>query len=134
MRAIAAHFRPRQQNLKSEVALDLLAQPLQRLTEEFFHLAAAQADHVRMLLLQPCLVVMLVADVVHQVQLVHQAARLQHLQRAIHRDPVQLRVFFFRQLEQALGIQMLAGLIDQFEQYLALAGEAHAPLLQRSLN
>src|ERR1035438_10215003 len=36
--------------------------------------------------------------------------------------------FLFRHLKQALGIQMLAGLIDQFEQYLALPGEAHAPL------
>src|ERR1019366_9461634 len=35
---------------------------------------------------------------------------------------------------RARGIQMLAGLIDQFEQYLALPGEAHAPLLQRSFN
>jgi hypothetical protein len=29
---------------------------------------------------------------------------------------------------------MLAGLIDQFEQYLSLAGEANAALLQRSFN
>ena len=134
MRAIAAHFGPRQQHLKSEVALDLLAQALQRLAEKLFHLAAAQADHVRVLLLQPRLVVMLVAAVVHQVQFVHQTARLQHFQRAIDRDPVELRVLLLGQLEQALGIQMLAGLVDQFEQYLALAREANAPLLQRSFN
>ena len=134
MRAITTHFRPRQQYLKSEVALDLLAQPLQRLAEELFHLAAAQADDVRVFLLQPRLVVMLVAAVVHEVQFVHQTGHLQHLQRAIHRHPVQLRILLFRHLEQALRIQMLAGLIDQLEQYLALAGEANAPLLQRSFN
>ncbi len=134
MRAIAAYFRTRQQHLKSEVALNLLSQPLQRFPEKFFHFTAAQADHMGMFLLQPRLVIVLIAAIVHQVQFIHQTARLQHFQRAIDGDPVQLRVLFFRQLEQALGIQMLAGLIDQFEQYLALACEANAPFLQRSFN
>ena len=89
---------------------------------------------MRVFLLQPRLVVMLVAAVVHEVQFVHQTGHLQHLQRAIHRHPVQLRILLFRHLEQALRIQMLTGLIDQLEQYLALAGEANAPLLQRSFN
>ena len=134
MRAIAADFRPRQQHLKSEVAFDLFAQALQRLAEKLFHLAAAQADHVRVLLLQAGLIIMLIAAVVHEVQFVHQTAGLEHFQRAIHGDPVELRVFLLRHLEQALGIQMLAGLIDQFKQYLALAREANAPLLQRSFS
>ena len=134
MRAIAAHFGARQQHLKSEVALDLLAQPLQRLAEKLFHFAAAQADDVRVLLLQARFVVMLVAAIVHQVELIHQPAGLQHFQGAVDRDPVELRVLLLGHLEQALGIQMLAGLIDQFEQNLPLAGQADAPLLQRTFN
>src|SRR5579883_2958282 len=82
VRAIAPHLGPRQQNLETEVALDLLAQPLQRLAEKLLHLAAAQADDVRVLLFPPRLVIMLVARVVHQVQLIDQPAGLQHLQRA----------------------------------------------------
>ena len=99
--------------------------------EELLNLAAAQADHVRVLLLQPRLVVVLVAVVVHQVQLVHQAAGLEQLQRPVDGHAVQLGIFFARQLEQTLGIQMLAGLIDQIEQNLALAREPHASLFER---
>ena len=47
-----------------------------RLAEKFFHFAAAQADDVRVLLLEPRFVIMLIAAVVHQVELVHQAAAL----------------------------------------------------------
>ena len=134
MRAIAADLGARQQNLETEVALDLFAQALQRLAEKLFHLAAAQADDVRMLLLEAGLVVVLVAAVVHEVQLIHQTAGLQHLQRAIDGDPVQLRIFFLRHLIQPLGVEVLAGRIDQLEQNLPLAGEPNAPLFQRSFN
>src|SRR5215468_9054231 len=44
MGAVAADLGPRQQNLKSEVRLDLAPQPLQRIAEELLHLAATQAD------------------------------------------------------------------------------------------
>ena len=40
-------------------------------------------------------------------------------------------IFFARQREQTLGIQMLAGLIDQIEQNLPLAREPNALLFQR---
>jgi len=92
VRAIPPDLRPRQQNLKTKVALDLLAQALQRLSEKLFHLAAAQANHVRVLLLQPRFVIMLVAPIMHQVQFVDQAAGLQHLQGAVHCNPVELGV------------------------------------------
>ena len=134
MRAVAAHLGPRQQDLKSEVALDLLAQPLQRLAEELLHLAAAQADHVRVLLLHAGFVVVLVAAVVHQVQLVHQAAVLEHLQRAVDGDAVELGILLLGQLKQALGVQVLAGLVDQIQQDLPLPGEPHALLLEGSLD
>ena len=44
-------------------------------------LAAAQADDVRVLLLQAGFVIMLIAGVMHQVQLVHQAAFLEQFER-----------------------------------------------------
>src|SRR5438067_483167 len=57
--AVAADLGAGQQDLEAEVALDLLAQALQRLAEEFLDLAAAEADHVRVLLLEARLVVVL---------------------------------------------------------------------------
>src|ERR1700722_15164024 len=69
--AIAAHFGARQQYLKTKMAFDLLAQPLQGFAEKLFHLAAAHANHVRMFLFEARLVVVLVAPVVHQVELIH---------------------------------------------------------------
>ena len=101
MRAIAAHFRSRQHDLKSEMRFDLLAQPLQRFAEKLLHLAAAQADHVRMFLLAARFVVMLFARLMHQVQLVHQAAFFEQLQRPVNGHPVQLRIFLLRQLKSA---------------------------------
>ena len=74
MSAVAADLRARQQDLKSEVAFDLLAQPLQGFAEKFLHFAAAQADDVRVLLFQAGFVVVLVAFVVHEIQLIHHAA------------------------------------------------------------
>ena len=68
---------------------------------------------------------------VHQVQLVHQAAFLEQFQRPVHRHAIEFGIFFARQLIQALGIQMLAGLIDQVEQDLALPREPHALLFER---
>ena len=130
MRAVAAHLGAGQQHLEAEVLFDLLAQPLQGFAEELLHLAAAQADHVGVLLLHAGLVVVLVAVVVHQVQLIHQAPGLEHLEGAVDGDAVELGVLLLGELVEALGVQVRAGLVDQLEQNLALAGEAHALFLE----
>src|SRR5206468_1762055 len=52
MGAVAADFGPGQHDLKPEMRLDLAAQPLQRIAEELFYLAAAQADDVGVFLLR----------------------------------------------------------------------------------
>src|SRR5580692_9355888 len=68
--AIATHFGARQQYLKTEMAFDLLPQALQGLAEKLFHLAAAHANHVRMFLFEARFVVVLIAPVVHEVELI----------------------------------------------------------------
>ncbi len=70
----------------------------------------------------------------HEVQLVHQAALLQQLERSIDRHAIQLGISFFCQLEQALRIQMLAALVDKFEEQLALPGKTHTLLSEGSLD
>src|SRR6266567_5000476 len=72
VRAVAADFSPRQYDLKPEMRLDLPPQSLQRIAEELLHFAAAQADDVGVLLFGAGLIVVLIAAVMHQVQLIHQ--------------------------------------------------------------
>jgi len=96
VRAIPADLCTREQNLEAEVGFDLLSQPVQRLPEKLFDFAAAQANYVRVFLLEPRLVVVLVSAIMHQVQLIHQPAALQHLERAIDRHAIQLRIFLLR--------------------------------------
>ncbi len=73
---IAAHFGARRNDLEAQAALHLPAHFLQRLAEKFFDLAAAQADQMRVLLLEAALVIMLIAFEVQQIELVDQAAEL----------------------------------------------------------
>ena len=65
MRTVPAYFSPRQDNVETEMTLDLLAHLLQQVAEEFFDFSAAQADDVGVLAFQASLVVMLVPVVVH---------------------------------------------------------------------
>jgi len=89
---------------------------------------------VGMLLLHPRFVEVLIAAYVHEVQLIHQAARLQHFERAIHRNPVQLGVFLFGELIKRLRIEVFAGAVQQIEQDPALAREPHSAFPERILN
>src|ERR1035441_9639682 len=74
MRAITADLRPGQDDLKAEVFLHLAAQLVQRFAEKFLHLAAAKADDVSVLALPAGFVIMLIAAVMHEVELVDQPA------------------------------------------------------------
>lgn len=79
-------------------------------------------------LLHTGFVEMPVAADVQQVELVDQAACLQHFQRAIDGDAVQFGVFLLGHVVQAFGIQVLTGLVNQIEQDLTLPGKAHTAL------
>ena len=128
MRAVPADFRAREGDLESELRLHLAADGLELFAEKLLDAAAAQADDVRVLLLQAGFVVMLFAFEVGQIQLVHQAAFLEQLQRAIDGDAVELGIFFLGHLIQTLGVQMQAGVVDQVEQQPPLAREANPAL------
>ena len=68
-------------------------------------------------------VVMLLASLVHQVELVHQSALLQQFQGAVNSDTIQLRVQLLGHVEQAFGVQVTTSLVDEIEQNFALPGE-----------
>ncbi len=128
MRAVAANLSAREDYLESEMRFNLFPELLERLAEEFFHFAAAQANNMRMFLLHARFVVMLVAANVHQVELVNQPALFQHLQRSVNGNAIQLRIALLGHDIQALGVQVLAGFVNKLEQYLPLAREADAAL------
>src|SRR5262249_15291908 len=132
MRAVSAHFRSCQQNLEAEVRFDLAAEALQRIAEKLLDTPAAEADYVGVLLLGPRLVIVLVAAVVHQGELVDQAAFLQQFQRAVDCDAVELGILLLGHPEQVFRVQVLAGFVDQLEQNLALAGEPDTFIPERS--
>ena len=131
MGAIAADFGSCDQDLESEVGFYLLAQPMQRFAEEFFYLAAAEADDMGVLLLEPGFVVVLVTAVMHQIEFVDEAAVLKHLERPIDGDAIQFGIFGLREPEKLFGIEVFAGTVDEFEQNLPLTSEANPFLAQR---
>src|SRR2546429_5916729 len=73
MRTIAADFGAGQHDIESEMGLDLLSHFLQQIPEKFLDLTAAQTDDMSMLLLQARFVVVLVAIVMHQIELIYQS-------------------------------------------------------------
>ena len=115
MCTVAAYFRTRQNDFKTEMPMDLLPHFLQEIPKKFLDPATPETDDVRMFLLQTRLVVVLVSAVMHQIQLIHQPARFEELQRAVHGDAVKFGVDFLGQLIEPLGIQMLARFVDQIK-------------------
>src|SRR5450759_1119696 len=79
VRAIAAHLGPRKYDLEPQMCLDLFPHALQRLAKELLNAPAPQTDHMRVLLLEACLIVVLIPLMMHEVKLIHQAAFLQQL-------------------------------------------------------
>ena len=74
MGAVAADLGAGERYFESQVLFDLPAHFLERLAEVFFDFSAAQADDMRVFFLEACLVIMLIAGVVHQVELIDQPA------------------------------------------------------------
>ena len=98
MGAVAADFGAREHYFKSEVRFDLLAHFLKRRSEIFFDFAAAEADDVRVLLLEARFVIMLIAGVVHEVELVDESTFFEEFERSIDGDAIELRVLFLGEL------------------------------------
>lgn len=134
VRTVAADFRAGDQNLEAEVRFHLAADSLQGFAEKLLDTPAAQAHHMCVLLLHSRFVVMLLAIEMHQIKLINQTARFQHLQRAVNSNTVQLRIFFFGKMVKTFGIKVLARFVDQIQQDLALACYANSFLLQRLLS
>ena len=75
-------------------------------------------------------VVVLIADEVHQVELVDQAALLEQFEGAVDGDAVELGVALVGQVVERFGVQVFARGLDQIEQKLALAGQPDAAVAE----
>ena len=134
MRAVSANLGAREHDFESQMLFHLLPHFLKRLAEIFLNLAAAQANDVRVFLLEARFVIMLIARMMHQIELIDQAAFFKQFERPVDRDAIEFRIFFLGELIKTLGIEMKAGVIDQIEQDPALASQPDATLAKRILN
>ncbi len=113
MGTITAEFGSGENNLKAELGANLLPHVLQHLTEEFFHPAAAQTNHVRVFLLAAASRNTVFRPEV-PVEFVDQAALLEKLQGAVDGHAVQLGIALFRHLAELVSVQVESRAIDQF--------------------
>ena len=133
MGTVSADFGAGEYNFKSEMLFHLFAHFLKRLAEIFFDFSAAQANDMRVFLLQASFVVMLIAGMVHEVELVDESAFFEQFQRSIDGDAIEFRILFLGKLIQAFGVEMEAGMVDQVEQDAPLPGQPDATLAKRVL-
>jgi hypothetical protein len=126
MGAVAADLGAGERDFESQMLLHLPAHFLERLAEIFLNFSAAQTDDVRVFLLEASLVIMLIAGVVHQVELVNKATFLKQFQGPVDGDAVKFRILFLGKLIKTFSVQVQAGMVDQVEQNAALASKPDA--------
>jgi hypothetical protein len=134
VRAVSTDLGADEGDFKSEMRFHLLAHFPKRLAEILFDFAAAEADDMCVFLLEARFVIMLIAGVVHEVELVDEAAFFKEFERSIDGDAVELGVLFLGELVEALGIEVEAGVVDQVEQDASLASQPDATLAKGILN
>jgi len=119
--------------MKSAVALNLALQTVEQIALEFHNLAAAQAGHVDMIALRPALIEVFLALHVHEIELIDQSMALQQTERAVHGNPIDLRIQFARATENLAGVEVLFGSFDDAENRASLPRHAQAARHQFSL-
>jgi len=107
LRAVSTDLQPADHDVEAAIALDLALQAVEKIALELHYFAASQASHVDVIPLWPAFVVMLLPLHVHQVEFVYQPLALEQIERAINRDPVDVRVDFARAAKNLAGVQML---------------------------
>lgn len=113
--AVATHFKTRDHDVKTAVALNLSFEPVEKITLKFHDLAAAQACHMNMIPLGTPFVIVLLALHVHQVKFVYQAMPLQQIERSIDGDPVNAWVEFACMTKDLRRVEMLFRVFNHLE-------------------
>ena len=119
--------------MKVAVALDLSFDAVEEVAFELLHLAAAQARHVHVVALRTPLVEVAFALHVQQVELVDEAVPFQQPQRAIDRHAINVGIDAYRLAQDLRCVQVLAGRLNDAQNYAALLRHADAARQQRRL-
>jgi hypothetical protein len=134
MGAVAADLSAGEHYFKSEVGFHLFAHFLKGLAEIFFDFSAAQADDVRVFLLEAGFIIMLIAGMMHEVQLVNQPALFEEFERPVDRDAIKLGILFLGKAIETFSVEVQAGIVDQIEQDAALPSQPDATLAKGVLD
>jgi len=128
--ADAADFGAGDGDLHVEVAGDLLLELLVEAGFEFADFAATQAGDVDVVARAVGFVVVTVAAEVEEVELVDEALFFEEVDGAVDGNEVDGGVHFLGALEDLIDVEVLFGVVHDFENDAALAGEANSLLAE----
>jgi hypothetical protein len=121
LRAVSTNFKARNDDVESTVALNLPFQSIKEITFELGDLAATKTRHVNVISLRSSLIVVLLTLQMHQIQLIYKPVALEQIERAIDRNPIDLRIQSTCLAEDLAGVQMLLSGLDNTQNRAALA-------------
>jgi hypothetical protein len=124
--ADAADFGAGDGDLHFEVAGDLFLQLLVEAGLKFANLAAAETGHVDVVAGTVCFVIVAVASEMEKIEFVNEAALLEKVNGAVDGDEVDFGIDFLGAFEDLVHIEVLLGVVHDFQDDAALAGEANA--------
>jgi hypothetical protein len=129
--AVTADFSSRHGDLNLAVLLDLTLHLLEETALHFPYLPATQASNMDVVARAVAFVKMLLTVDVEKVEFVDQAHFLEHVERAINGDAMDLRIDALRALENGAGVEMALGTVHYLKKDTALARETD-PALRKS--
>ena len=121
MGAVAADFCARYGDFNLAIVFDLLLQLLEESAFHFSNFSATQTGDVNVIAQAVAFVIMLIAADMEQVKLVNQADALEHIERAIDGDAMDVRIDFLGAFENGSGVQVLVSMVHDLDENTALA-------------
>ena len=131
--AVAANFKAGDDDVELAIALDLALQAVKKVALEFHDLPAPKAGHVNMVALRTPLVKMFFPFHVHEIQFINEAVAFEKIERAVHGDPIDLRIELAGATENLASVQVLFSSFDDAENGAPLPRHAQAPRHQFGL-
>ena len=123
--AVAADFGASYCDFYLAVAFDLFFQLLEERAFYFPYFSAAQTGDVNVVAQAVAFVIVLVAANVEKVKLVDEAVALEHIERAIDGDAMDVRIDFLGAFENGSGVEVLVGVVHDLNENAALSSEAN---------
>jgi hypothetical protein len=123
----ATYFQSDYSNKKPLLATYLRLKALEHRTGELFNPTALEARQMSVIDSGLCFVEVLLTVQMHQVEFINQSQPFEKFEGSVHCCTIDLAITLLGQHQQGGRIQMAVGVLDGFEQYFSLAGDADAP-------